>query len=81
MNEPRKEILRIGDILAWAPGVTAYQVEQLIENGVLKLYRFPGTRPDSKTHRRFLKAHVFDVVIKPLLQTQTVHPMHGAHRG
>jgi hypothetical protein len=62
MNEPAREILRIGDILRWAPGITEYQLEKLIENGLLHTHPYY-----SGGHRRFLKSHVYDVVIKPLI--------------
>lgn len=64
MKEPDKEILRIGDILAWAPGVSLYQLEQLIDAGLLKTHSY---KPGAGGHRRFLKSHVYEVVILPLM--------------
>lgn len=54
-KEPDKEILKVGDILAWLPGITSYQIDQLVDAGTL------NPLPYGK-HRRFYKEHVRQVL-------------------
>ncbi len=59
-NEPSKELLRIGDIKRWIPGVTEYQIEKQIQAGNLTERRLPG----KAGHRFFLKDNVRAVFLE-----------------
>lgn len=62
-HEPSKELLRIGDILAWLPGTTEWEIDQLVAAGQLR-----ARQNSPRGHRKFLKTEVFSVLVAPLLK-------------